>query len=93
QMSSGGTMLALSVKGGQREAFRFLNALQIVDICNNLGDAKSLACHPCTTTHRALTDEEQAAMGLDQSWVRLSIGLEDADDLEADILNALSAIS
>ncbi|MEM6412574.1 MAG: O-succinylhomoserine sulfhydrylase [Pseudomonadota bacterium] len=93
QMSSGGTMLALSVKGGQEEAFRFLNALEIVDICNNLGDSKSLACHPCTTTHRALSDEEQAAMGLDQSWVRLSVGLEDADDLEADILNALSAIS
>ncbi|MEL7454444.1 MAG: PLP-dependent transferase, partial [Pseudomonadota bacterium] len=92
QMSSGGTMLALSVKGGQAEAFRFLNTLQIVDICNNLGDAKSLACHPCTTTHRALTDEERTSMGLDESWVRLSVGLEDQGDLEDDLLQALNAI-
>lgn len=92
QMSSGGTMLAVSVKGGQDGAFKFLNSLQIVDICNNLGDAKSLACHPCTTTHRALSAEEQASMGLDDSWVRVSIGLEDASDLEDDMLAALSTI-
>lgn len=92
QMSSGGTMLALSVKGGQAGAFKFLNALQIVDICNNLGDAKSLACHPSTTTHRALSEEEQASMGLDASWVRFSVGLEDAGDLEDDVLQALGAI-
>ena len=92
QMSSGGTMLALSVKGGQDGAFKFLNRLQIVDICNNLGDAKSLACHPSTTTHRALSKEEQASMGLDASWVRFSVGLEDASDLEDDALEALSAI-
>ncbi len=92
QMSAGGTMLALSVKGDQAGAFAFLNQLQIVDICNNLGDAKSLACHPCTTTHRALTEEERASMGLDESWIRLSVGLEDASDLEADLLQALDAI-
>lgn len=92
QMSSGGTMLALSVKGGQAGAFKFLNALQLVDICNNLGDAKSLACHPCTTTHRALTDAERASMGLDDSWIRFSVGLEDACDLEDDVLQALAAI-
>lgn len=92
QMTSGGTMIALSVKGGQDGAFKFLNSLEIVDICNNLGDAKSLACHPCTTTHRALTDEERASMGLDESWVRFSVGLEDASDLEDDVLAALSAI-
>lgn len=91
QMSSGGTLISLSLKGGQAAAFKFLNALNIVDICNNLGDAKSLACHPSTTTHRALSDEEQAAMGLDSSWVRFSVGLEDADDLEKDVLNALSS--
>lgn len=91
QMSSGGTLISLSVKGGQDAAFKFLNALNIVDICNNLGDAKSLACHPSTTTHRALSDEEQAAMGLDRSWLRLSVGLEDVDDLRADLLNALAA--
>ena len=72
-MSSGGTMIALSVKNGQEGAFRFLNSLELVDICNNLGDTKSLACHPSSTTHRALTDEEQAAMGLDRSWIRFSV--------------------
>lgn len=91
QMTSGGTMIALSLKSGQAGAFKFLNALNIVDICNNLGDAKSLACHPSSTTHRALSDEEQAAMGLDSSWVRFSVGLEDVDDLEKDVLNALSS--
>lgn len=91
QMTMGGTLLALSLKGGQEAAFAFLNALKIVDICNNLGDTKTLACHPSTTTHRALTDAEQAAMGLDRSWVRVSVGLEDADDLEADLLGALKA--
>ena len=90
QMRLGGTMLALSVKGGQEAAFRFLNGLELVDICNNLGDTKSLACHPSTTTHRALSDEEQASMGLDRSWIRMSVGLEDADDLEADLIQALN---
>ncbi|MCL4151040.1 UNVERIFIED_CONTAM: hypothetical protein GTU68_006460 [Idotea baltica] len=90
QMNSGGTMLAMSLKGGQASAFNFLNSLNIVDICNNLGDTKSLACHPSTTTHRALSDEEQAAMGLDASWVRFSVGLEHADDLERDVLEALN---
>ena len=90
QMSSGGTMLALSLKGGQAAAFNFLNSLNIVDICNNLGDTKSLACHPSTTTHRALSDAEQAAMGLDASWVRFSVGLEDIGDLERDVLEALN---
>ncbi len=92
QMKSGGTLLALSLKGGQEAAFRFLNGLSLVDICNNLGDTKSLACHPSTTTHRALSDEEQAAMGLDRSWVRLSVGLEDGDDLEADLLSSLNSL-
>ena len=92
QMRMGGTMLALSVKGGQESAFHFLNGLELVDICNNLGDTKSLACHPSTTTHRALSDEEQASMGLDRSWIRMSVGLEDADDLEADLIQALNRV-
>ena len=92
QMTSGGTMIALSVKNSQEGAFKFLNSLELVDICNNLGDTKSLACHPSTTTHRALTDAEQAAMGLDRSWIRFSVGLEDADDLEADVLRALNSV-
>ncbi|KCZ87630.1 O-succinylhomoserine sulfhydrylase [Hyphomonas johnsonii] len=92
QMTSGGTMIALSVKGGQDAAFKFLNSLELVDISNNLGDTKSLACHPSSTTHRALTDEQQAAMGLDRSWIRFSVGLEDPDDLEADLLRALNSV-
>ena len=92
QMSAGGTLVAFSVKGGRPEAFRMLNALQLVDISNNLGDTKSLACHPASTTHRALNEEERASMGLDESWIRLSVGLEDAGDLEADILAALDAM-
>ena len=92
QMSAGGTLLALSFRGGQEAAFKFLNALELVDVSNNLGDAKSLACHPSTTTHRALSAEAQADMGLDASWVRISCGLEDAGDLEDDLTAALNAI-
>lgn len=92
QMSAGGTLIALSVKGGQDNAFKFLNNLNIVDISNNLGDSKSLACHPSTTTHRSMTEEQQAEMGLDTSWVRLSVGLEDVTDLEADLVNALNGL-
>ena len=92
QMSSGGTLIAFSVKGARDEAFKVLNSLNLIDISNNLGDTKSLACHPCSTTHRALTEEEQAEMGLDESWIRLSVGLEDAGDVTADLVNALNAI-
>lgn len=92
QMELGGTLVAFSVKGARPEAFRFLNALNLIDISNNLGDTKSLACHPASTTHRALTEEEQAQMGLDESWLRLSVGLEDPSDLEADLQQALGAI-
>ena len=89
QMKSGGTLIALSLEGGQEAAFRFLNGLNLFGISNNLGDAKSLACHPATTTHRALSDEERAQMGLDGSWIRMSIGLEDPEDLTEDLLGAL----
>lgn len=92
QMSSGGTLVAFSIKGARDEAFKVLNALQLIDISNNLGDTKSLACHPCSTTHRALTEEEQAQMGLDESWIRLSVGLEDPDDLGRDLTQALSVL-
>lgn len=92
QMDLGGTLVAFSVKGAREEAFKVLNSLELVDISNNLGDTKSLACHPCSTTHRALTEEEQIQMGLDESWIRLSVGLEDAGDLERDLLQALNAL-
>ncbi len=89
QMSKGSTMLSLDLKGGQAAAFRFLNALEIIIISNNLGDAKSIVTHPATTTHQRLPDEQKAELGITPGLVRISIGLEDADDLQADILNAL----
>lgn len=92
QMDLGGTLIAFSVKGARAEAFKVLNSLELIDISNNLGDTKSLACHPCSTTHRALSEEEQAEMGLDESWIRLSVGLEDAGDLTADLVSALNAL-
>jgi O-succinylhomoserine sulfhydrylase len=93
QMDGGGTLIAFSVKGARAEAFRVLNALELVDISNNLGDTKSLASHPASTTHRALNEEERASMGLDESWIRLSVGLEDAGDLERDVVAALSGMA
>jgi O-succinylhomoserine sulfhydrylase len=86
---AGGSMVAFSLKGGREAAFGMLNKLGLVDISNNLGDAKSLITHPATTTHRTLTDEERAAIGLDDTWVRLSVGLEDPEDIVEDIEQAL----
>ena len=90
QMSGGGTVLAFDL-GSQAAAFRFLDALELVDISNNLGDAKSMATHPATTTHRSMTPEQRAEIGLSEGWVRLSAGLEDADDLARDLARALDA--
>ena len=92
QMSAGGTLIAISIKGGRAEAFRFLNALELADISNNLGDTKTLACHPASTTHRTLSDEERAEIGLDDSWLRISIGLEDPGDVADDLLQGLDQI-
>ena len=92
QMSKGGTVIALDINGGQEGAFRFLNALQIITLSNNLGDAKSIVTHPTTTTHQRLTDDQRAALGITPGLVRLSIGLEDAGDLLGDIRTALEAV-
>jgi O-succinylhomoserine sulfhydrylase len=89
QMAGGSTMIALEVKGGKPAAFRFCNALKIVKITNNLGDAKSLITHPATTTHQRLTPEARASLGITDGTLRLSIGLEDAADLEEDLIGAL----
>nr|WP_281493966.1 O-succinylhomoserine sulfhydrylase [Jannaschia sp. S6380] len=89
QMDKGGTVLSLDLAGGKVAAFRFLNALEIVVISNNLGDAKSIATHPATTTHQRLPDGQKATLGLTPGLVRLSVGLEDPDDLIADVLAAL----
>lgn len=91
QMSGGGTIVTFEVDGGKEAAFRFLDALAVVDISNNLGDSKTLATHPATTTHRTLTPEERAAVGLTDGTVRLSVGLEDVEDLRADLSAALAA--
>ena len=92
QMSMGGTVLSLVVKGGKDGAFRFLDGLRIVKISNNLGDAKSLVTHPATTTHQRLSPEQRAALGISDGLVRLSIGLEDAADLRDDITGALAQV-
>ena len=91
QMRAGGTLVAFEIKGGKKAAFRFLDALQIVDISNNLGDAKSLITHPATTTHQRLGADERAWMGISDGLVRLSVGLEDAGDLQDDLSRALAA--
>ena len=92
QMGSGGTMLAIDVKGGKDGAFRFLNALDIFVISNNLGDAKSIATHPSTTTHQRLSEDQRTMLGITDGMVRLSIGLEDTNDLIADLQTALNAV-
>ncbi len=92
QMGAGGTVLTLEVKGGQAGAFRFLNALKIIRISNNLGDAKSIVTHPATTTHQRLPEEQKAALGITPGLVRLSVGLEHVEDLGRDILTALQAV-
>jgi O-succinylhomoserine sulfhydrylase len=92
QMGSGGTMLAIELAGGKDAAFAFLNALDVIVISNNLGDAKSIVTHPATTTHQRLSPEQRQTLGITDGLVRLSVGIEDTDDLIDDILNALNAV-
>lgn len=91
QMGLGGTVLAIDA-GSQAAAFKLLNALEIITISNNLGDAKSIATHPATTTHQRLSDEVKATLGITPGLIRLSVGLEDADDLIADLRGAVRAM-
>jgi len=90
QMSAGGSVVTLEL-GDKAAAFRFLNALKLVLISNNLGDAKSLVTHPATTTHQRLSPEQRAAQGIPDGMVRLSVGLEETADLERDVIQALAA--
>ncbi len=92
QMGGPSTLIALEIAGDKAGAFRFLNALKIFRISNNLGDAKSLAVHPATTTHQRFQPEVRAAMGVSEGLVRLSVGLEHPDDLIADLQDALAAV-
>jgi len=89
QMGSGGTMIALDL-GSKEAAFAMLDRLQLVSISNNLGDAKSIATHPATTTHQRLSEADRAALGIGPGLIRLSVGLEHPDDLIADLLGALA---
>ncbi|TYC52833.1 O-succinylhomoserine sulfhydrylase [Rhodobacterales bacterium] len=92
QMRGGSTMLAFEIDGGKEAAFRFTNALEIIRISNNLGDAKSLITHPATTTHQSIGEEARAELDINDSLLRLSIGLEDPLDLLEDVEKALAAI-
>jgi len=91
QMDGGGPMVAFRIRGGKEAAFRFMNALQIIKISNNLGDSKSLIAHPATTTHQRLSDEVRAELGIGGDLLRLSVGLEDPRDLIGDLERALRA--
>jgi O-succinylhomoserine sulfhydrylase len=90
-MSGPGTVISFTLKGGKPAAFRFVNALRLVKISNNLGDAKSLVTHPATTTHQRLKPEVRADLGITDGLLRLSVGLEALPDLVADVDAALVA--
>ena len=98
QMTGGSTLLAFEVegsgdaRGGNRAAFAFENALSLIGISNNLGDAKSLVTHPATTTHKNLSEDDRAEVGITDATLRLSVGLEDPEDLWADVERALDAL-
>jgi O-succinylhomoserine sulfhydrylase len=92
QMSGGSTIICFDVEGGKAGAFAFSNALEVISISNNLGDAKSLITHPATTTHQRLTPEARAELGISDGTLRISVGLEDVDDLIDDIAAGLKAL-
>ena len=92
QMKGGGTVVTFEIEGGRDEAFRAMNAMEVIDISNNLGDAKSLVTHPATTTHKRIGPEARARIGITDGVIRLSVGLEDVDDLRDDLAKALGAI-
>jgi O-succinylhomoserine sulfhydrylase len=91
QMSAGGTLVTFEVAGGKAGAFRVMNGFRLIAISNNLGDAKSLATHPATTTHMRIGEEERARLGITDGVIRVSIGLEDPGDLKDDLSQMLAA--
>ena len=93
QMKNGGAMLAFEVKGTKEDCFNFMNKLSLIDISNNLGDAKTLITHPATTTHSNLEEEERQEINITQNLCRLSVGLENATDLINDLKSALLSIN
>ena len=93
QMSGGGTLVTFEIAGGKAAAFRFMNALRLVRLSNNLGDSKSLATHPATTTHMRIGAEERARLGITDGVIRLSVGLEDVADVIDDLAGGLAALA
>jgi O-succinylhomoserine sulfhydrylase len=91
QMGGGGSTVAFAIDGNKAATFKFMNALKVIDISNNLGDSKSLITHPASTTHRRLGADVQAAMGITENLMRLSVGLEHPDDLIHDLKQALAS--
>ena len=91
QMKAGGTTIGIEFAGTQKDAFRFMDALRVIDISNNLGDSKSLITHPASTTHRRLAPDVLLEMGITPSVIRLSVGLEHIDDLLKDVTQALNS--
>jgi O-acetylhomoserine (thiol)-lyase len=87
----GSSILSFGIRGGREAGAKFIDALQLITRLVNIGDAKSLACHPATTTHRQLSPEELARAGVSEDLVRLSIGIEHIDDILADLEQALAA--
>jgi O-succinylhomoserine sulfhydrylase len=93
QMKAGGTVVTFEVAGGKEAAFRVMNAFGLIALSNNLGDSKSLATHPATTTHMRIGAEERAKLGISDGVIRVSIGLEDPDDLKDDLAHALATLA
>jgi len=93
QMSAGGTVVTFEVAGGKPNAFQVMNAFRLIAVSNNLGDSKSLATHPATTTHMRIGEAERARLGITDGVIRLSVGLEDVADLLDDLTAALDRIS
>jgi O-succinylhomoserine sulfhydrylase len=93
QMSGGGTIVTFEVAGGKAGAFRFMNAFELIAVSNNLGDSKSLATHPATTTHMRIGEAERARLGISDGVIRVSVGLEDVEDLKDDLLRGLAVLS
>ena len=88
-MSNGGGIVTFEIKGGVDSGRKFLNALQMISVTNNLGDSRSIASHPASTTHSKLTDAERSEVGITPGLIRISVGLEHADDILSDIIQAL----
>ena len=91
-MSGPGNMISFYIKGGKNKTFKFLKNLSIIKISNNLGDTRSLIIHPATTTHKKITSKDKNFLGINDNLVRLSIGLEDNEDIVDDLNSALKKI-